>query len=711
MNKEPLGLYIFRFVLGLGLFAFMCMLYWSSVLIEEEVKFVISEIAQLKNDVFNLRSDINNVKSDLLLEIAKQQQTWHQEGPQTSSHVVHRKTSSNRPHLHDQYPNLLQDDPFYTVTLPKMLGENFKPKGVFHGATLGKPKDLHPFSNWYPVTSWISQCNVAVATSLFGKYETYSPDMALKMEERKIEGTDIPEYWVHLRDNVFWQPLRKDFFSEDLNLAPHFFHKHQVTAHDFKFYFDALMNPYVQEDGAIALRTYLNDIKEIEVIDNLTFVVRWKTENFPGLDGKPTPKIKYIAKLWTAALRPLASFVYQYFPDGKKIIEDDSDSSTYRTNSLWGQNFSLHWAKNIIVSCGPWIFDGMSDRQIKFKRNPDYYFPYATLVQAMEVQFKESPDNIWQDFKANKLDSYNIQPSQLSELATFLKSPEYQEQEKKQDAIKRLDYLMRSYTYLGWNQAKPYFKSKKVRQALTMAIDRRRIIKEYLNGMGIEINGSFFRYSPAYDESLSPWPFDLDRSRHLLEEEGWYDSDGDGIIDKEINGKRVPFRFSLTYYVKNPVTKSICEYVSTALKELGIACNLNGVDVADLSAAFDDKSFDAIYLAWMLGTPPEDPKQIFYSEGAKAKGSSNSVGFANAEADKIIDQLQYEYDPKKRIELYHRFDAILHEEQPYTFLYTPKTTMLYREYLQNVFIPADRQDLVPGANVEEPVPSIFWIKQ
>jgi peptide/nickel transport system substrate-binding protein len=132
--------------------------------------------------------------------------------------------------------------------------------------------------------------------------------------------------------------------------------------------------------------------------------------------------------------------------------------------------------------------------------------------------------------------------------------------------------------------------------------------------------------------------------------------------------------------------------------------------MADLSQSLDDKNFDAITLFWGQGAPPEDPRQLWYSTGAKEKGSSNTIGFANKEADEIIDQLDYEYDQEKRISLYHRFDAIMHEEQPYTFLYSPKTIMLYREYLQNVFIPSERQDLVPGANINVPDPSIFWIK-
>jgi peptide/nickel transport system substrate-binding protein len=135
------------------------------------------------------------------------------------------------------------------------------------------------------------------------------------------------------------------------------------------------------------------------------------------------------------------------------------------------------------------------------------------------------------------------------------------------------------------------------------------------------------------------------------------------------------------------------------------------VDITDLSGIFEDKSFDAIFLAWMLGTPPEDPRQLWYSAGAKEKGSSNSIGFSNKEADEIIRELAFQYDPKKRLALYHRFGVILHEEAPYTFLYTPKVAYLYREYLQNVFIPADRQDLVPGANVAEPDSSIYWIKE
>ncbi len=692
MQKEPLSLYLFRFVLAFGLFAFMAMLYWSSLLVEEDLKIIKTQLQQLKEQTRQTKSAVSESAT-----------------PRPAS--TPSAAPLKRTHIDPALTNLLKEDPFYAETLPKLLGPTFKPQGVSRGATIGRPDDLHPFSNWAQSNAWTSQCLVGLARLEFGKYETMAPDMAIKIEERQQQGTNVPEFWVHLRDGVYWQPLNEGLFEGKVTLAPHFLQKHQVTAEDFKFWFDAMMNPHLQAPGAVSWRTYYGDLEKIEVIDPLTFVVRWKPKEFTDAAGQKEERINYIAKQLTGGLRPLASFLYKYFPDGTKIVEDDQDPETYRTNSVWAQNFVEHWAKNIIACCGGWIFEGMTERQISFRRNPDHYFPLDVLIDREEAEFKNTTDAIWQDFKIGRIDSYTLQPDQMIELENFLQSPYYQEQEKSGNSIEKLQYNARSYNYIGWNQARPFFKSEKVRQAMTLAIDRTRIIQQYLNGMGAAITGPFAHDSPAYDKSIVPWPFDVQAAKYLLEEEGWIDSDGDGVLDKMIDGKRVPFAFSLTYFVKNPTTKSICEYVATALKEIGVQVKLNGVDMADLSAAIDEKNFDALYMGWALGTPPEDPRQLWHSSGAKEPGSSNTIGFSNAEVDKIIDQLTFENDQKKRLALYHRFHAIIHQEQPYTFLYAPKTTFLYRSYLQNVFIPAERQDLVPGADVAQPIDSVFWIKK
>jgi len=683
MRNNSITVTFIRTLTSIAIAFFLGMLYWSYSVQEETLQQIKSELVKLSKN------------------LSKKSFAEKQNPPETAlkSAIAGDNT----------YPNLLQTDPFYETVLPKILGPNFTPHGMLTEETIGRPDNMHPFSEWSNVRTWLALCNVTAATSQFGIFETFAPEMAYKIEERPLADGSAVEFRVYLKEGVFWQPLEKRFFQDGFLLADSFLEPHPVTAHDFKFNFDCAMNPFNQTTSAAALRNFYDDVIDFKVIDDLTFSVIWKAHELQE-GGQSVKKIKYIAKMLTGGLNPLPEFVFGFFADGKPILENKNSPHPYRESSVFAQNFNEHWAKNIIIGCGPWLFDGMDDRQIRLKRNPYFYNQNAALFEEQTINFKTTTESIWQDFKAGKLYAHSLQPDQLREFAAFLKSPEYAEQKNQQMAIEQLDFVSRAFAFIGWNAATPYFSSAKVRVAMTHAIDRQRIIEQNLNGLGIEINGPFYRYSPSYNDAIEPWPFDLQKARQLLAEEGWYDSDGDGIIDKKINGKKVPFQFSLTYYVKNLLSKSICETIATSLKQIGIDCRLKGVDVADLSASFDDKSFDALFLTWVLGTPPEDLEQLWSSKGAKEKGSSNAVGFANKQADEIIEILQYESDVQKRNELYHTFGKIMHEEQPYTFLYTPKVRLLYREKLQNVFLPVDRQDLIPGANVAEPSSSIYYLK-
>ena len=685
MRKDSFLFSLFRILLLCIFVGLMGMLYWSSLLVEKDLIKINKELVEIRKDL-----------SEKTLLTGR------------ANNKVEKGTTS-RPHMDPTLANLLEEDPFYQTTLPKMLGPGFKPSGVRREAIYSKPENLHPFGTFHDAAQWISFCNVTVASNSFGFFEKYSPAAALKVEERRDDNG--VEYWIHLREGMFWQPLEQKWFPSSITLAPHFLKKHPLTAYDFKLFFDVVMNPFVTSSAAIQSRDIFDDVLEVRVIDDLTFVVRWKVHPVVMTDGKTEMQPKYLAKGITLGFRPLAGFLYLYYPDGKKIVEDDSKPDTYKTNSTFAQTMTEHWAKNIIPSCGPLKFKGMTDRMIRFDRNNDFFEPLACLVEGHEIEFKAAAENVWQEFKQGSLDAYNLQPEQMLEFENFLKSSAYLAQKNEGLKIDRLDYVFRAFNYIGWNQARPLFASAKVRRALTMAIDRNRIINQILNGMGIQISAPFYPFSESYDSSIQPWPFDPVAAKRLLAEEGFADFDGDGIIEKKIGDKVIKFEFALTYFVKNPTTKAICEYISTALKEVGIKCNLNGVDAADLSNIFDEKNFDAYYLAWVIGPPPEDLRQIWHSSGAREKGSPNAIGFVNKEVDQIIDQLSFEYNRNKRIELYHRFAEIFHEEAPYTLLFTIKRAMVYRDYLQNVFLPVDRQDLIPGAVAAEPEPSIFWIKK
>lgn len=673
---------IVRLIAFGAFFLLLCLIYWSSVLMEERLQVIQKDINELKSGKFT-----------------------------SQVHAKEENAPITRTQIDPSLPNLLQVDPFYEKTLPEMLGKDFPFWGVRKTAAITRPDNLSPFTGWSDVATWQRYCSIGVAEGKFGFFEQYCIGAALKVEERKVEGSQDIEYWVHLRENIVWQPLEQEWFPPQIKLAPHFLKKHPVTAHDFKLQYDVIMNPFINIPSAVVLREFYEDIVSIRVVDPLTFVVRWKTHPIKQADGEVKYLPKYTAKMNTFGFSPLASFVYLYYPDGKKIVEDASDPETYRKNSTFAQNFTEHWAKNVIPSCGPMRFNGMSDEMIKFEKNPDHYQPLDCLFAELTCEFKQGAENVWLAFKQGNLDTYSLQPDRVLEYQNFIQSPAYLKQAQGGMKINRLDYVARQFVYIGWNQKRPLFQSSKVRRAMTLAIDRKRIIERILNGMGKEVTCPFYQSSPAYDHKILPLPYDPVQARRLLEEEGFADLDGDGFLEKKTAEGILRFEFTLTYFVKDPTTKAISESIATSLREIGVKCNLNGVDIADISAIFDDKNFDAYYLSWVGGDPPEDLTQLWHSYGAKVKGSSNAIGFANAEVDQIIDTLNYEYDKEKRIQLYHRFCAIFQEEMPYTLLYTPKVSLLSREYLQNVFLPKDRQDLIPGATVGEPQPTIYWLKK
>jgi peptide/nickel transport system substrate-binding protein len=97
-----------------------------------------------------------------------------------------------------------------------------------------------------------------------------------------------------------------------------------------------------------------------------------------------------------------------------------------------------------------------------------------------------------------------------------------------------------------WNLKDPLFSDKRVRMAMSYAMDYKELLERLRYGLDEQCTGVFHptaRWSPK----PAPKPFvqDLDKAEQLLEEAGWTDSDGDGIRDKRIDGRKVNFEFTI----------------------------------------------------------------------------------------------------------------------------------------------------------------------
>jgi ABC-type transport system substrate-binding protein len=172
----------------------------------------------------------------------------------------------------------------------------------------------------------------------------------------------------------------------------------------------------------------------------------------------------------------------------------------------------------------------------------------------------------------------------------------------------------------------------------------------------------------------------------LLEEAGWKDADGDGILDKQLrpeDKKRTPFEFTLLLYGSSKEWSALASIFKEDLLKIGVKLDIDAAEWSLMQKRMDEKTFDAYTGGW--GTPWEvDLYQTWHSSQADIPKGSNRVGFRNKEADALIEKLRDTFDEAERTKLLQQFHRIVNDEQPYTFLVDRKDVVCYWNDLRNV---------------------------
>ena len=243
----------------------------------------------------------------------------------------------------------------------------------------------------------------------------------------------------------------------------------------------------------------------------------------------------------------------------------------------------------------------------------------------------------------------------------------------------KYQYYTPSYSYIGWNQKRPWFSDRRVRRALAMLTNRPAILEKLNYGLGKIVSGPFYFESKDYDGSIEPVPYDPDQARRLLREAGWEDHDRDGVLDKD----GVPFRFEFLISSGRRFAERLADILKEDLQKAGIRMEIRKVEWALFTKYLDERNFDAVTLGWSIGLE-QDPYQLWHS--SQIERGSNFVGFDNAEADRIIEEARPEFDRGRRAALYRRLHRIVHEEQPYTFLFASPNLVALHQRFENVVV-------------------------
>ncbi|WP_394708395.1 peptide-binding protein [uncultured Desulfuromusa sp.] len=420
----------------------------------------------------------------------------------------------------------------------------------------------------------------------------------------QIEG-ELAESWEVSDDNLtITFHLRKGVVWHDG--AP-------FTAADVKFNYQLYIDPKTPTAYAESFK----QVKDVETPDPYTFVVHYDKPYAPALMS------------WSMPVHP------RHLLDGKDVTKSPLARKP--------------------VGTGPYKFsDWVGGEKIVLEANPDYFEGQPYLKR---VVYRIIPDISTQflELQTGSLDFMGLSPLQYDRQTDTL-------------AFRRLynkyRYLNFGYTYLGYNLKRPLFQDKRVRQALSYAIDKQEIIDGVLLGYGAIATGPYKPDTWVYNSTVPKYSYNPAKARQLLAEAGWKDSNGNGILDKD--GKE--FSFTIVTNQGNDLRAKTGEIIQQRFKEVGVDVKLRIIEWATFLKEFiNPNNFDATILAW-TGGPEPDQYNVWHSSKA-VPGGLNFISFKNDEVDRLLEEGRRIFDLQKRKVYYDRFQEILAEEQPYTFLY------------------------------------------
>lgn len=332
---------------------------------------------------------------------------------------------------------------------------------------------------------------------------------------------------------------------------------------------------------------------------------------------------------------------------------------------------------------------------ITLVRNEDYWGPRPAFDQ---LRWRMVADPVAREtsFRNAEVDSFAIPADRYHEL-------KQDENLQSRGSLHVYESLRGGYLYIGWNQerdGKPtLFTDKRVRQALSMLINREQICQSILSGLGRPSSGPFHPLGWQADPSIEPWPYDPGRAKALLAEAGFKDRNSEGVL---VGPDGQPFRFKLTYPAGAPWYDQMVLYLRDTFAEAGIVIEPDNVDFTIVKQRLDDRQYDAISLGWG-GSVETDPKQMFHSETI-ADGGDNFLSYRNPVLDKLIDDARVTLDDEQRLAKWRQVHRVLHEEQPYAFLFSRKSAVYLNSRIQNakptpigmnlateMFVPQDLQ--------------------
>jgi peptide/nickel transport system substrate-binding protein len=468
------------------------------------------------------------------------------------------------------------------------------------------PLNLNPFigySNSYEI--WLLNYDTLVAVGADGL-----PSKETGLAEDWTLSADQKEWTFKIRPGVKWQD------GEPL------------TARDVAWTFNTII------ENELSLAIYLKDVEKAVAVDDTTLKV---TCTAPKANMLLTQVYIYILPehIWGD-------------------LSVDELSNTFRNPVP-------------IVGSGPFqTVEFEKDDYVKLVRNPGYWGEQPTIDEVI-FQYYTNSDTMVQDLKSGAVDGAQVVP------ATQFK------QLQSEPGIKAIPYPLYNWEYVDINcydspdsLGNPVLVDPAFRVAMAWAIDREKCASLAWNGLADPGYGIFpekgwpAAANPYYQpDAADTIGFDLEKSRQLMDDAGYVDSDGDGIREDK---KGEPIKLRLWARDISPESQVQGKLIAGWLQEIGLDVDYSVVDEGALGDSIWNykgdtyaPDYDLALWDFMGYIDPGDSAACFTTDQIE---NYNEMNWSNAEYDRLTEEQYREMDTAARMELLKQGQAVMYAEQP-----------------------------------------------
>ena len=312
------------------------------------------------------------------------------------------------------------------------------------------------------------------------------------------------------------------------------------------------------------------------------------------------------------------------------------------------------WFRDNQVVSGPFrLADWRPDQQIELERNPAYYRQGLPRLDRVVFRIVPEPNNRLSQLLGG--DVHFVGSITAAAAGRVEADPET-----------RLEaFWARHYTFVHWNVTRPPLAEVAARQALVLAIDRQKLVDTLWFGRAKVASSPIISTVWAHRGDPGPWPHDPRRAGELLASLGWRDEDGDGVLDRD--GKR--FSFELLTNADSRVRTDAAVMIQEDLRRVGVDVRVRQLEFTAMLGTLRGREFDAALSGFSIDTSL-DLTYAFHS--ASIGDGLNFGGYANPEVDRLIEAARSSRDKDERGRLLWQIQGLLHEEQPFAFLWEPE---------------------------------------